>query len=268
MIFSCFPMAESFKGKGLPLDQAGMDEALNLLDIDGASVWSVISVETSGVGFLSDRRPKILFERHVFSRLTKGKYDESHPDISNPQPGGYGPSGAHQYERLWDAMALDHDAALMSSSWGLGQVMGFNFQAAGFAGVEEMVSAMKDSEGDQLMAMMRFVKNMGLDGPLREKDWQAFARGYNGQEYAEKEYDRKLESFHDNYSRDGLPDLDVRAAQLYLVYLGYDPGPIDGLLGSRTLSALNQFLEKEGRPPSDSVTQDMLDLLSSRAGDI
>src|SRR5204863_9082982 len=33
------------------------------------------SVETSGCGYLPDRRPKILFERHVFSRLTEHRYD-------------------------------------------------------------------------------------------------------------------------------------------------------------------------------------------------
>jgi hypothetical protein len=44
-----------------------------------AEIWAVFSVETSGCGFLTDRRPKILFERHIFSHLTNGRYDAQNP---------------------------------------------------------------------------------------------------------------------------------------------------------------------------------------------
>ncbi|HQT26140.1 MAG TPA: N-acetylmuramidase domain-containing protein [Burkholderiales bacterium] len=241
-----------------------MNDAASSIGIDAARIWAVISVETSGTGFLPDRRPKILFERHVFSRLTGGKYDRLHPKISDPDPGGYGDPGAHQYERLQDAMALDRDAALKSASWGIGQIMGFNHEAAGFPDVEEMISRMKDSEHEQLVAMMKFLKSGNLDEPLRRKDWGAFAKGYNGSDYAKNEYDRKLSSCYEKYSKGKLPDLDVRAVQLYLAYLGYDPGQIDGVFGQRTLAALNQFLEKEGKPQAGSINADVLGLLESR----
>ena len=256
-----------FKGKGLPLDQAGLTEASALLGIEGSSLWSVIAVETYGVGFLPDRRPKILFERHVFSRLTHHLYDESHPEVSNPSQGGYGPEGAHQYKRLNEAIGLDRQAALMSASWGLGQVMGFNHLSAGFQDVEEMVSCMMDSERAQLLAMMKFIKEEGLDSALRQKNWRDFAEKYNGRDYAKNKYDEKLASFHEKYSKGNLPDLDVRAAQLYLVYLGYDPGPVDGVMGTLTLSALNRFLESEGRQSSGAITKEILNFLSKRSGD-
>ena len=41
-----------------------------------------MAVETSGQGFLPNRRPQILFERHIFSTLTKRRFDASHPNIS------------------------------------------------------------------------------------------------------------------------------------------------------------------------------------------
>ncbi|MGG7377547.1 N-acetylmuramidase domain-containing protein, partial [Escherichia coli] len=42
-------------------------------------MWAVIHVESSGAGYQADRRPKILFERHVFHRLTGGRFDAAHP---------------------------------------------------------------------------------------------------------------------------------------------------------------------------------------------
>jgi len=61
-------------------------------------------------------RAKILFERHKFSRATSGRFDETHPGISNPVQGGYGAGGAHQYDRLAEAILLDREAALEGAS--------------------------------------------------------------------------------------------------------------------------------------------------------
>src|ERR1700751_4946349 len=132
----------NFANTGGPMSNAGISSACATLGTKAPELWSIISVETSGCGFLPDRRPKILFERHIFHRLTTGKYDADDPDISQPTAGGYGRGGAHQYDRLAAAMVLDRSAALRSASWGLGQIMGENFSSAGFADVEGMVSAM------------------------------------------------------------------------------------------------------------------------------
>src|SRR5262249_21522773 len=51
-------------------------------------LWTVLNVETSGCGSLSDRRPQILYERHVFHRLTGGRFDDG--DLSDSASGGYG----------------------------------------------------------------------------------------------------------------------------------------------------------------------------------
>ena len=118
-----------------------------------AEIWSILSVEASGCGFLTDRRPAILFERHIFSRLTNGTYDADDPDISAPTAGGYGSPGAHQFARLAAAIQLDRPAALQSASWGLGQILGENFKQAGFEDIETMVSTMVSGEDKQLLAM-------------------------------------------------------------------------------------------------------------------
>src|SRR5262247_3943288 len=103
-------MSLEFAGSGLPLDQDGVSQVTNKLGVEAPELWTVVTVETRGCGFLSDRRPVILFERHIFARETQHKFDAAHPDISNKTPGGYGAAGAHQYDRLETAIALNRTA--------------------------------------------------------------------------------------------------------------------------------------------------------------
>src|SRR5688572_2845500 len=128
-------MPLAFSGPATPLDEVAIADAAKKLGCEVAAVRAVVDVESRG-GFLPDKRPKILFERHYFSRLTKGKFDAGHPDISNGKWGGYGAGGAHQYDRLGRAIALDRDAALRSASWGLFQIMGDHCKSLGYADAE------------------------------------------------------------------------------------------------------------------------------------
>lgn len=205
---------------------------------------------------MPDRRPAILFERHVFSRRTNGRYDQTNPDVSNPVAGGYGAGGAAQYDRLALAIALNRKAALESASWGIGQVMGFNAPHVGYADAETMVAGMTESENKQLLCVAEFMAANKLDNALRAHDWAGFARGYNGSDYAINSYDTRLEAGYQKFAMGQLPDLVVRAAQVYLIHLGYDPGPVDGVMGRRTRSALNEFQVKLGVAPTDHVGDD------------
>ena len=245
-----------FQGAGLPLSSAGLTQTSSVLGVQSPEVWTVLAVETSGCGFLPDRRPVIRYERHIFHRLTNGQYDDG--NISDPTPGGYGSGGAHQYDRLNQAIALDRAAALQSASWGLGQIMGENCRLAGFADVESMVAAMVNSEDQQLSAIAAFLLSTKLGAALQTHDWKTFARGYNGPNYAINHYDERLNAEYLKYSSGRLPDLLVRAAQLYLTYLGYSPGGVDGLPGAHTLAALTQFQQQQGLPASAAITDDTL----------
>jgi len=256
---------KDFAGRGAPIDGAGVDAALHQIGASAADLWAVIGVETSGCGFLDDRRPKILFERHVFSRETDGRFDASHPDLSNPTAGGYGAGGAAQYDRLQHAIGLDREAALLSTSWGLGQVMGYNAVKVGFPNVTEMVTRMRDAENVQVVAMARFIADSGLAGALRGHDWARFARGYNGPNYQINKYDTRLASTHEALSRGGLPDLVVRATQIYLTYLGFDPHGVDGVMGRLTRSALNDFQRVRDLPTTDLVDPRTFEVLQAQA---
>ncbi len=250
-----------FQGNGTPLSTSGLAETTQLLAVGGAEIWAVLTVETGTCGFLPDRRPSILFEQHIFHRQTGGRFDSIAPNISSAKPGNYGAQGSHQYDRLQQAASLDRKAALVSASWGIGQVMGFNAGIAGYGDVELMVNAMSESEDKQLLAVGAEIKHNRLDGALRSHDWAKFARGYNGSNYAINQYDDRLRAAHQKYCAGPLPDLDTRAAQLYLTYLGFAPGPVDGVAGRFTRSAVQQFQERQGVSPTAHIDSNLLQLL-------
>ena len=240
----------SFTGPGTPLDLTSFQSATGNVGCAAESLWALLNVETSGCGYLPDRRPKILFERHIFHRLTGGKYDTQAPDVSQPSAGGYGLGGAHQYDRLAVALALDETAALSAASWGLGQILGTNYANAGYASVQDMVAAFVASEGAQLAGMVSFIVKSGIAGDVANQNWAGYAASYNGPNYAENQYDTRLAAAHQRFVDNGCPDIALRAAQIYLTYLGYGVGGIDGILGPRTTAALTQFQQKAGLPQS------------------
>lgn len=253
-----------FPCNATPLSAAGFQNTVNALGIDAPTLWAMLKVETQGCGFLASRRPPILFERHIFSRLTAGQFDATNPDVSNPTPGGYGPSGDNQYTRLGQAYALAPDAALQSASWGLGQVMGENSTLVGFATVQAMVAAMCDSEDAQLQSVAAFVQSNNIATALQNHNWAAYARAYNGPNYAVNQYDQKLASSYAVYQDPAkCPDLTVRAAQLLLTILGFDPRGVDGQIGNNTLTALHNFQNAQGQPLSTGIDANVLATLQA-----
>lgn len=199
-----------FKGKAKPLDDIDLPKLGRLVGVGEDEIHAFLDVETKGHGFDAQGRPRILFERHIFYRQVSASKRAAavKAELANARPGGYGKESA-QYGRLKRAMEIDPVAALMSCSWGLGQVMGFNHQLAGFDSVEAMVRAMMDDEEAQLLAAINFIKNTGLGDELRRHDWAGFAKGYNGPAYKRNAYDRKLANAYAKWSR--IKDTPYRA---------------------------------------------------------
>jgi hypothetical protein len=231
-----------------------MDAAAAAIGVGLAELWAVIRVETRGCGFLPDRRPHTLYERHVFHRLTCAAFASCPPEISSSKPGGY-LGGSREYDRLTRALAFDRHAALSSTSWGIGQVMGFHAKSLGFTDVEEMVADMIASEDGQLGALVRFVVVQKLDRALRDHHWAGFARRYNGVNFAKNHYDEKLRWEYADLVANGLPDLRLRSSQLRLLYRGFEPGPVDGMIGNLTRTAFRRFQAHEGLPVSGELDE-------------
>ncbi|MBV8778246.1 MAG: N-acetylmuramidase family protein [Alphaproteobacteria bacterium] len=188
-----------FVGTATRLAADDVAAAAASLQCEPAAIWAVCDVESAGGGFLPDGRPKILFEAHVFGRLTAHRWDAAHPNVSAPawNRSLYGAAGAHQYDRLAEAIALDRAAALQAASWGMFQILGLNHTICGFADIEAYVAAMCAGEGAQLDAFAAFCRHGGLDQHLRAEDWTAFALAYNGPGEAENDYDAKLAAAYD-----------------------------------------------------------------------
>ena len=166
-----------------PLTTSELQDAADTLGCKLEDIQAVSHVEAPRGGFLPapDNRPVILFESHAFHTATAGVYDASHPGISTSTwVHNYGPGGAHQYDRLNEAIALDRPAALKSASWGKYQIMGSNFVEAGYDNVEMFVEDMCTSEDYQLDAFVAFIQNAGIQKALDSEDWKSFAYRYNG----------------------------------------------------------------------------------------
>lgn len=225
--------------------------AADELGCEPAAVRAVLDVESDG-GFLPDGRPKILFERHYFSRLTGGRHDRTHPHVSNRVAGGYR-GGAAEHDRLDEAVRLDRGAALRSASWGLFQIMGANFGACGFDSVDRYVEAMKKSESEQLRAFVAFLLSQRLAIKLRERDWAGFARRYNGPDYGRNRYDEKLAAAFARHSgerpvlRRGDRGGSVRDLQAALGI------PVDGVFGAATEAALIAFQRAQRLAPDGAA---------------
>lgn len=182
-----------FVGPATKLSGGDITAVAAALQCTSAAVHAVCDVESAGGGFLPDGRPKILFESHSFHTLTHGRFGVS--NISTPSwVRNYGPGGAHQYDRLAEAMKLDRAAALQSASWGMFQIMGSNHAACGFSDIEAMVAAMVESERRQLDAFSAFCRSERIDRFLESSPpaFALFAARYNGPGYAQNAYDVKL----------------------------------------------------------------------------
>lgn len=175
--------------------------------IEYACLKAVVEVEASGDGFIGEL-PKILYEPHIMHRLlTKKNYItirnnlmKAHPNLCYPRWGTY-KYGAEsiQHKRLEIASQFNHDTALESCSWGLGQVMGFHWKSLGYESLQAFINDMYESEAKQLEAMIRFIKVNGLLLALKNKDWVKFAKGYNGSGYAKNKYHIKLANAYNKY---------------------------------------------------------------------
>lgn len=182
-----------------------LERAAVRLDVPFAAIRAINEVESRGAGFLEDGRPAILFERHIMyrqlteRRLDADRYAATYPAIVNPKRGGY-LGGPAEHKRLQQAMDVDRDSAIESTSWGLFQVMGFHWQGLGYASPAEFATHMARSEADQLEAFIRFIEaEKPLLKALRAGKWEAFAAGYNGAAYKENLYDIKLARAFDRY---------------------------------------------------------------------
>lgn len=156
-------------------------------NIGAASLLAFISVETGGKGF-DDKTGKILiqFEPAWFKKKAP-----------------YAPSGLWSVNKVdvqrkeWmafnDAYKKNPDAAMQSTSIGLGQIMGFHYNKLGYNTVGEMWDDAKNGIKEQIEQMVKFINSdPNLLNALKNHDWTKVATIYNGRGFMDlaKKYHR------------------------------------------------------------------------------
>ena len=162
------------------------------LGASAAQLRAVASVESSGGGFDMQGRPKILFERHLFHRLTDGKFSVA--PFSQSGGGGYSESS---WDKLGAACAKDPDAAFSACSWGKFQVLGMHWSKLGYASPWDLAHSMTTGEAAHYELFARYIEAFGLKDALRSvtsdpASCRAFATGYNGPGYKKFAYDTRI----------------------------------------------------------------------------
>lgn len=184
---------------GAQRTNAGIQRQATRLGVNIATIKAILAVEAPRGGFQDDGQVSILFEPHRFSKLTNGRYDKSHPDLSYPEWGTrpYG-TYASQHAKLQRAVKLDRNAALMATSWGIPQILGSNWKRAGAASLQDFINRMSASEDSQLELMANFIaSDKELLTALQKRDWDTVARKYNGTGYRKNQYHLKLAAAYD-----------------------------------------------------------------------
>ena len=195
----------------LSLTKDDINAAAKKLNIAPATMQAVCFVEASGKGFFDNGKVKIRFEGHIFWKelekrgLKPADLAAKNPDIifQNWTRDFY-KKGPDEYERLERARKINTDAANASTSWGLFQIMGFNYKTSGFNSIAEYTATMQKSEREHLAAFGNFITSLGYTQYLQSKNWLEFAKRYNGAHYLENKYDQKLLAAYNDAVKNGF----------------------------------------------------------------
>ncbi|RVU04246.1 DUF3380 domain-containing protein [Novosphingobium umbonatum] len=189
-LLNAFTNANPAAGKITP-DQ--LKELATRLKVSVKQIAAVASVEAGGSGYDASGKPKILFERHKFYKLTGGIYGET--TFSNKAAGGY---NENSWDKLAGAIGTGAvDAAFMSASWGKFQVMGEYWDEFHFASPFAFAFSTVASEKAHYEMLANYVEVNHLQDEMAKlstnpEDCRAFAKAYNGPAYVNFNYHSKL----------------------------------------------------------------------------
>lgn len=184
--------------KAAAITDADIQAAAQRLNVPVSHIKMVRKVESGGKSFDDKGRPVILPEPHIFYRRTNGKHGTTNYSYPNWGAKPYPTSYDGRWTQLADMAEKDEAAALESASWGLFQIMGFHWQALGYASAQDFAKRMATSEADHLDSVVRFIEKNGLAPALRRckagdpDSCRDFAKSYNGAGYEKNAYHRKM----------------------------------------------------------------------------
>jgi hypothetical protein len=256
------------------LDEQIVIETARAHGIEPEALMAFAQIESPKGPYMSDGRPYILYEAHVFARncAPKGKYNDQYPTLSSASWDAslYGAGGTHQYDRLERALRLDQHAALCACSWGSYQILGENWEYLGFSSPEEMILYMIRSEANQFDVFMRFIKKKGIIHALRAKDWDTAFYKYNGSAYKKHGYDTRFLSIYRDLTshtlRRGASGIKVVRLQKLLNKFDFAL-KVDGVLGPSTEEAVKDMQQRWGIKVDGIVGAETYERLASERVD-
>ena len=196
-LFSGFLGRNAPRQNDSPLDLI-LEEKAKAHNLDPRLVKAVIRVESNGYGFINGRllvrfEPRVWLTmrlpaplREAGKRLFQfeGGPGKERMSLDGAWVAFHGNQDL-EHMALTLASAIDTQSALESASYGLTQVMGFNFATVGYPNVQAMVDDFNRGEEAHVEAFFTYcekrrdVQGSALDA-LRRGDYVAFARLYNG----------------------------------------------------------------------------------------
>lgn len=149
-------------------------------DFEQAAILAFVEVETGGKGFdVTTGKIIIQFEPAWFKKnepyAPSGKWSLNKVDIQS-----------REWEAFNNAFNINHNSAMLSTSIGLGQIMGFHWKRLGFSSVGAMWDDAKKGIPQQFFQLVKFIQTDDrLIIAMKNHDWDALAKYYNGSGYKE-----------------------------------------------------------------------------------
>lgn len=185
-------------------------EVARELGVETAAIKAVVEIETGRTrrGFNPDGTPVINFDLAVFRKMARknginlSRYSRSHPAVfRRPDIAAHGSQQAAEHVVYNSAADIDELTAIEGTFWGMFQIGGFNWRMTGASSPAEFVARMSANERQQLELFAGFIRRSGLLKHLQAKNWGAFARGYNGPQYASRRYHTRLANAYNKYKK-------------------------------------------------------------------
>ena len=170
------------------------------MGVDPLVLQAIMSVESNEKGWGPTGRVLLRFEPHVFFRNTGRTV--LLPGMTEPvvsQTGRRRGGQADEWQAYETASKIDAEAAAQSTSWGIGQIMGFNYKALGYSSAVEMAADFDARLEAQLVGMSKFIRsNSRAYNALLRSDLPAFVDAYNGADggtAGNNRYDSKMRDY-------------------------------------------------------------------------
>ena len=171
------------------------------LGIEVAVMKAVVEIEAGKAmkGFWAPGIPVINFDRTMYLKYSSKALNKEGAK-NEKVPLGLSGYALKEWTQLISARKNNAQGANLGTFWGMFQIGGFNYKLCGCESVDEFVKRMAYSELEQLQLFAVFITNSGMIESLRNKNWSAFARKYNGPSYAKRGYHTKMAKAYAKYS--------------------------------------------------------------------